>query len=359
MELKCTLCGAESYKKRNLHVHLSRIHGVKSDNKNFEKFIDNHHVVRANILCQEEKCEESFPTLCDFRAHLCTFHELKGIENCEKLKFEKYSDFQQWLAEEENNTNVKFFVNSKKKNENHVYTSFWCNRSGSYKPKVESRKRQLKAQGTMKMGFHCTAAIFVKDFDSHVEVSYYKGHYKHEKSLCHVPLPEVEKELIAGKLLLQGVAEKNILQDIRQSLDTSFGRKHLTTRKDLQNIKRDFGIMLPSRGSIIQDDEMSVCAWVDKMKIEKDNPVLFYKRQDDAHPTIQNKDFMLVLMTHFQKSIFYRLGADRICVDSTHSISNYNFELVTVLVIDEYEEGIPVAFCISSLVNTVILTHFF
>ncbi|XP_055935218.1 uncharacterized protein LOC129965398 [Argiope bruennichi] len=210
----------------------------------------------------------------------------------------------------------------------------------------------------MKMGFHCTAAIFVKDFDSHVEVSYYKGHYKHEKSLCHVPLPEVEKELIAGKLL-QGVAEKNILQDIRQSLDTSFGRKHLTSRKDLLNIKRDFGIMLPSRGSIIQDDEMSVCAWVDKMKIEKDNPVLFYKRQDDAHPTIQNKDFMLVLMTHFQKSIFYRLGADRICVDSTHSISNYNFELVTVLVIDEYEEGIPVAFCISSSVNTVILTHFF
>ncbi|KAF8763104.1 hypothetical protein HNY73_021319 [Argiope bruennichi] len=70
----------------------------------------------------------------------------------------------------------------------------------SNRPKVESRKRQLKAQGTMKMGFHCTAAIFVKDFDSHVEVSYYKGHYKHEKSLCHVPLPEVEKELIAEKM---------------------------------------------------------------------------------------------------------------------------------------------------------------
>ncbi|KAF8789851.1 hypothetical protein HNY73_007760 [Argiope bruennichi] len=102
-------------------------------------------------------------------------------------------------------------------------------------------------------------------------------HYKHEKSLCHVPSPEVEKELIAGKLL-QSVAEKNILQDIRQSLDTSSRRKCLIMRKDLQNTMRDFGIMLPSRGSVIQDDEISVCVWVHKMKSKKDNPVLFYKR---------------------------------------------------------------------------------
>ncbi|GBN54795.1 hypothetical protein AVEN_227410-1 [Araneus ventricosus] len=68
----------------------------------------------------------------------------------------------------------------------------------------------------------------------------------------------VEQKLVSGKLL-QGVAEKNILQDIRQSLDTTFKRKHLT-RKDLQNIKRDFGIMLPSKGSVLQNDETRVCA---------------------------------------------------------------------------------------------------
>ncbi|KAF8785630.1 hypothetical protein HNY73_011145 [Argiope bruennichi] len=135
--------------------------------------------------------------------------------------------------------------------------------------------------------------------------------------------------------------------------------KRLITRKDLQNIKRDFRIMLPSRESVIQDDGISACAWVHKMKIEKDNLVLFYKRLVDPHPAVQNKHFMLVFVTHFQKSIFYPIGADGICVDSTHSISNYNFELVTMLVIDEYEEGIPVAFCISSSVSTVIFTHFF
>ncbi|GBN54138.1 hypothetical protein AVEN_263881-1 [Araneus ventricosus] len=165
-------------------------------------------------------------------------------------------------------------------------------------------------------------------------------------------------EKYSGKLL-QCVAEKNILQDIRQSLDTTFKRKHLTTRKDLQNIKRDFGITLPIKGYVLQNDETSVCAWVHKMESQKDNPVLFYKRQEDPHAVIDQEDFMLVLKTNFQKCIMYRLGADRIYVDSTHGISNYNFELVTVLVIDEYEEGIPVAFCISSSVNTVILTLFF
>ncbi|GBM90779.1 hypothetical protein AVEN_7291-1, partial [Araneus ventricosus] len=129
---------------------------------------------------------------------------------------------------------------------------------------------------------------------------------------------------------LQGVAEKNISQDIRQSLDTTFERKHLTTRKDLQNIKRDFEITLPSKGSVLQNDETGVYLSVHKMENQKDNPVLFYKRQEDPHAVIDQNDFMLVLKTNFQKCIMYRLGADRICMDSMHGISNYNFELVTV-----------------------------
>lgn len=163
---------------------------------------------------------------------------------------------------------------------------------------------------------------------------------------------------ISGKLL-QGVADKNILQDIRLSLDDTFERKHLTTKKDLDNIKQAFGLILPSKGSALKNDESSVCAWVSEMETQADNPVLFYKRQDDTHAVIEKNDFVLVLMTSFQKCMLYRLGADRICVDSTHGISNYGFELVTLLVIDQYEEGIPVAFCITSTVDTVVLTHFF
>lgn len=64
----------------------------------------------------------------------------------------------------------------------------------------------------------------------------------------------------------------------------------------------------------------------------------FYKRQEEEHLIISKKDFLLIIMTNFQKSMITRFGANRVCVDSTHGIFGYEFELVTLLVVDEYEE---------------------
>lgn len=158
---------------------------------------------------------------------------------------------------------------------------------------------------------------------------------------------------------MENVSEKRILMKIRESSASSFDRKLLTTRKDFQNIKRDFGLALPSEGSVVKPDELSVSFLVDEMQKGDEKPVLLYKRQDDIHPSLPAKDFVLVLMTKFQRSMLHRLGGDRICLDSTHGISKHGFELTTLLVIDEFEEGIPVAFCVSSSVNFVILKEFF
>jgi len=40
-------------------------------------------------------------------------------------------------------------------------------------------------------------------------------------------------------------------------------------------------------------------------------------------------------------------GPATICVDSTHGTNVYDFKLITILVIDEFGEGIPVAWMIS------------
>ena len=45
-----------------------------------------------------------------------------------------------------------------------------------------------------------------------------------------------------------------------------------------------------------------------------------------------------------------------ICVDGTHGTNSYDFTLITVMVIDEYGEGFPVAWCIS---NREDLINFF
>lgn len=64
-------------------------------------------------------------------------------------------------------------------------------------------------------------------------------------------------------------------------------------------------------------------------------------------------------MSPFQKQMLSKFGSDRLCIDSTHGMTGYGFELTTLLVVDEYEEGIPVAFFCSSSVNSDNLKVFF
>lgn len=45
--------------------------------------------------------------------------------------------------------------------------------------------------------------------------------------------------------------------------------------------------------------------------------------------------------------------------DATHGTNQYNFNLTTIVVIDEFGEGYPAAFCISSKIDEVHMTVFF
>ncbi|XP_035205256.1 uncharacterized protein LOC118180242 isoform X1 [Stegodyphus dumicola] len=217
-------------------------------------------------------------------------------------------DFYSWLSDEERKTKTHFVVDSSgQKHKNYTRTLFCCNRSGTYKAKGKG-ERQLKAQGTSKTGFSCTATVILKDFGNRFEAVYFKEHYKHEKSLCHLPIPKQEKQSIAGKLL-QGVEEKRILQDARFSSRDDIETKQLITRKDLHNIKRDFGLSINSKGLILTDDETSVWSWVNTMSQMEFNPVLMYKRQGEKYANVNENDFMLAIMTEFQKK---KKNVDRI-----------------------------------------------
>ena len=79
-----------------------------------------------------------------------------------------------------------------------------------------------------------------------------------------------------------------------------FTRYYLTAKKDLDNISKTFGISDVQKHS---DDQESVRAWVEEWSHSENNPVLFHK---------------------------------------------YDFLLTSVVVIDEYGEGFPVAWCLSN-----------
>ena len=100
------------------------------------------------------------------------------------------------------------------------------------------------------------------------------------------------------------------------------------------------------------------------MKTQEKNPVLLYKAQGQIPPqgyeNLSHKDFAIAIQTPLQAEILKRFSSDRvICVDSTHGTNSYNFSLITVMVIDEYGEGFPVAWCISNREDHPLLLIFY
>lgn len=145
-----------------------------------------------------------------------------------------------------------------------------------------------------------------------------------------------------------------ILKDVRHQTDVAENeeRYHLITKKDLNNIKKDIGL-----GNSLNDAN-SVELWIESMK-EDGNIIYEYKRQNNDHPLLKYEDFSLAFSFDIQLNMFNSFGGDRICIDSTHGTTGYDFELVTIMVIDEFEEGFPVAFCLTSTVSFKTMSYFF
>ena len=53
-----------------------------------------------------------------------------------------------------------------------------------------------------------------------------------------------------------------------------------------------------------------------------------------------------------------KFSNDTVCIDSTHGTNMYDFNLITFVVVDEYGEGVPVAWMIANREDSVILTEF-
>ncbi len=73
---------------------------------------------------------------------------------------------------------------------------------------------------------------------------------------------------------------------------------------------------------------------------------------------VKDEDFLLALQTQFQLEMIKAFDRNVICVDATHSTNQYEF-LVTFMVIDDFGEGIPVAWAITTREDTSMLTYFF
>jgi len=164
--------------------------------------------------------------------------------------------------------------------------------------------------------------------------------------------------------LSDGVSFERILEDIQRSITNSLTesdgikRIHLTDRQDLRNISKEFNVTAAVTKH--QNDLFSVKIWVEEMRaLGNDNPVLYVKFQHEEDPVFKKDDFVLVLMTQFQREMYLQFGNDIVCIDGTHGLNAYDFHLYSLVIIDEFGNGVPVAFCFSNLKSTLVYRKFF
>ncbi|KAF2904488.1 hypothetical protein ILUMI_01691, partial [Ignelater luminosus] len=110
--------------------------------------------------------------------------------------------------------------------------------------------------------------------------------------------------------LAEGVNIQRIIGDTRDSASPgTVQRIHRIGKKDLHNIKRDFAIAYSTKRH--ENDALSIKLWVEEMKSQNYNPILFYKEQGE------------------------------------------------ILVVDDYSNGVSGAFCFSNKSDTGLFVLYF
>ncbi|XP_026467755.1 uncharacterized protein LOC113371341 [Ctenocephalides felis] len=215
--------------------------------------------------------------------------------------------------------------------------------------------------------------------DGHVVVDYWKTHLGHQKLAKYIRMDKKLRRHI--KDTLTDASELNIfnarlnfaksdLTEIAKRDDVIIGNIHeasysnklplrasLVSSKDLWNLKKKY--LKPYRTYRHPIDSISVNLWVEENRRKKKFTILFHKNIDTVHYGLREDDYILIIMTKKQAEMLQEFGSDRICVDATHGTNCYNYQLHTLMVIDEFGSGVPVAFFFANRQDEVTCRIFF
>ncbi|CAH0547094.1 unnamed protein product [Brassicogethes aeneus] len=335
MPFVCNSCSKVFARKIQLNKHMENLH---KDN-DFHKYLSK---------CLEDNCQTSFKYTAHLREHLQSCHS-KIIEN-ETLYFSTEGEFYDWKNTICKNNNVQY--NCMKKND---LTYFNCNRSGLFKDNNKNTVKCLKSQGSCKINSNCTSQIILKKMNmDKYRVDYFKTHYGHDLEVQHIRIPREDRIDISARLS-SGVPVVRILDSYRNSIEEEkLSRCDIITRKDINNIKTAFNINI-QEGVRHENDSVSVELLVDQSK----DFVLLHKKQGEHFEKLALNDFCIIFMNVTQTNMLQRFGSAVVAIDSTHGLNMYDFELTTLMVIDEFGEGFPVACMFTNRKDTLVFEIFF
>lgn len=147
------------------------------------------------------------------------------------------------------------------------------------------------------------------------------------------------------------------MDSTRDNIGEELKRVDLLTSKDIRNIKTSYGVESKD-GKRSSNDAFSVDLWVQECQGSEENPVLYYKPQGIEQGVLKKHDFCLIVMNKFQRQMLKSFPSI-ITVDGTHGLNAYDFEMTTVMVIDEFNHGFPVAIMFSNRKDTIVQKIFF
>lgn len=339
----CKLCDKSFNKNFNLKRHTKKVHYISLEKD-----------VKGSFRCC--LCQENFNQQSYFFKHCLEKHDI--TVKTEEIRFENEEKFDQWKKQIELDTKTcyirKTIIQTKLPPVSKT-AHFRCNRSGFFTPKPtdNERKREIKMQGSRKINGYCPSEIKVQYFiDGKVTASYCSTHVGHKTDLAHLPLSRDQRESMATDVASK-VPFDAILENVRSTVSgQDLERIHLLTKQDLYNIEAEFG--LNNESVRHSNDATSVDAWVAEESKSTDSCVLLYKPQNEnieEHNSFKENDFALGIMTPAQEEILKKFGHDCICIDGTHGLNAYDFEVVTLMVIDDMRQGFPCAFFICNRID--------
>lgn len=296
------------------------------------------------------------PRVVDLIKHYESHHDRKLSLRTQDFVTE--GEFLLWKEEEEKRTKASFVQHcGPRQRENAVVQYFYCNRSGFFVTKGEG-KRNLKKQGSSKIGATCPAFIkFTLDRGTSRGTAEYCLDHTHPCDYAHLRLSEGVQRRVATHLA-KGVKIEAILDDVRCSTEAS-DRDAYIVRKDVHNIKHRISHLSVDVKERQPENVTCLSLIVHEMSSQKFSPILYYKGQGVESDIHDVNDILIGIQTEFQKDMFLKYGKNCVCIDSLHETSQYDYFLIIVMVIDGMGEILPVAWLISNKEDSCALTTFF
>ena len=371
----CTFCSKSFTINKNLLRHIKNVHendtvkSFKCDtcsySTNRSDTLKKHKIVHSanakkvpSVYCS--MCEYKCYNRSDMLLHYQSEHEIQ-IPKAESFQFSSIEKFDEWKVNIEKTEKCSFVKNRGNDLlvDGTTKVTYACFRDGYHKSKGKNIRHE-KVLGTNKINGYCPAKmdVFINPSKG-IRVDFLKTHVGHKNDLGRLKLSQQEKEDLAKNIAL-GIPFDKILDTIRSSVtNDEVERRYLVTRKDLKNIARDYN--LAAEGVSHHNDSTSVHSWVEEMQ-QSGNSIVFYKPQgeiSDQFPQLKEDDFVLIIMNDVQNELLQRFGEKCICLDSTHGMNSYGFELTTLLVLDNSCQGFPCSFMFSNRTDTEMLEFFF